>query len=156
VRKVWILALLLLTACGSKQASGVARSPASAGSTLSAPASTQPNYPSASPDHLNGDLPVEVVIQGQLQAGFLHFPDDTFHRDAAADSVLPAFASGSLRDNLLTYDIAVHRWLAVARTQLSPDGLRYAYRESVFPPAPASPPKGQAPLPRARESTTGT
>jgi hypothetical protein len=46
----------------------------------------------------------------------------------------------------ITYDPAIGRWLAVARDQISDDGLHYAYAEAIFP-TEASPQAEPGPFP---------
>lgn len=102
---------------------------------------------------LKGDLPVVAFnydAQGNSHAtgGFLHFPGGAFARDPRADMVPddtrpPAGLTRMLRTTVqpylfgtsngiygeITYDRPAGRWLPVARAQVSPDGLRYAYTE---------------------------
>ncbi len=102
---------------------------------------------------LTGDLPVVTAnydAQGNSHpaGGFLRFPGGVFARDPRADMVPddtrpPAGPTRMLRTAVqpylfgtsngtygeITYDRPAERWLPVARAQVSPDGLRYAYTE---------------------------
>lgn len=127
------------------------------GACSSPPAPKAQSSPSAtfapSPTGLKGDLPVVAAnydAQGNRHAigGFLHLPGGAFARDPRAEMVPddtrpPAGLTRMLRTIVqpylfgtsngiygeITYDRPAERWLPVARAQVSPDGLRYAYTE---------------------------
>ncbi len=126
---------------------------ACSGSSPSAAQSSPSAALAPSPAGLKGDLPVVAFnydAQGNSHAngGFLHFPGGAFARDPRADMVPddtrpPAGLTRMLRTTVqpylfgtsngiygeITYDRLAGRWLPVARAQVSPDGLRYAYTE---------------------------
>jgi hypothetical protein len=131
--------MVMVAACSSSSPPTAQSSP---------PASVAP-----SPAGLKGDLPVVAFnydAQGNSHAigGFLHFPGGAFARDPRADMVADdtrpsAGLTRMLRTTVqpylfgtsngmygeITYDRPAGRWLPVARAQVSPDGLRYAYTE---------------------------
>jgi hypothetical protein len=136
-----VLALLLLVvACGNSSTLLARPSPAATGTP--------------SPKALNGALPIWVSVgfadntalaSPQAAGGFMHFPGGLFRRDPAADmlrdTVLPrivrtrtpdqpylyAGEGSPVKSVQITYDRVVGRWLPVNQTQVSADGLRYAY-----------------------------
>lgn len=138
MKRFGLVALLLLAGCGP--------------TAVSTPASSA--KVTASGD-FKCDLPVEAIVQGQIQGGFLHFPGGAFRHDLEADAVLaarlpPPVPGGPppyLQRDVATYDAAVGRWLPVPRSWVSGDGLTYAYSEGIYPPAPANPQPGPGPLP---------
>lgn len=131
--------MVMVAACSSS----------SPGATQSSPSATL----APSPGGLKGDLPIVALnydAHGNSHAagGFLHFPGGAFARDPQADMVPddtrpPAGLTRMLRTTVqpylfgtsngtygeITYDRPAERWLPVARAQVSPDGLRYAYTE---------------------------
>jgi hypothetical protein len=131
VKRLAIIALSLLAGCGPN-----------AGST-----------PAAAID-FKCDLPVEAIVQGEIQGGFVHFPGGGFHHDLRADSVLtsvlpPSVPGGPpphLQRDVASYDAVVRRWLPVPWSWVSADGLRYAYSDGIFPSAPANPEPGPGPF----------
>src|SRR5260370_6218009 len=99
----------LLTACGSvrpPQIAGVSPSPSA---TLSQSPTTSP---SPAGQALSCRLPVRWAAPDGFKGGFLSFPDQVLTVDPTAS---------------LFYDRAFAKWLPAMRTQVSPDGRRYAY-----------------------------
>ena len=99
----------LLTACGS-----VAPPPIGGGSP--SPSATLSQSPTTSPSPagqaLSCRLPVRWAAPDGFKGGFLSFPDQVLTVDPTAS---------------LFYDRAFAKWLPATRTQVSPDGRRYAY-----------------------------
>ena len=144
MKRLALVALVLLSACGTQQNAVSSTKPPS-----TSPHSTP--FASASPSELAGDLPAIDTVsdaQGDIQqaGGFVHFPGGAFTTDPAAQMVQDAtrhvwktaarpylfgFSDSGL--GRITYDRAAGRWLPVSRAQISPDGLHYAYAEAVFP-----------------------
>jgi hypothetical protein len=110
-----------------------------------------------SPAGFTGDIPVWIgtgsatdlnfaLAHPQEAGGFLHFPGGVFQRDPRADMVKDQtptlwrtrtpdqpylYASdGNAYGLPITYDRAIGRWLPVNRSQVSEDGLRYAYDDA--------------------------
>lgn len=106
------------------------------------------------PPALKGDLPVWVglgsgdnnaLASPMTAGGFMHFPGGLFRRDPHADMLLdrsipnlvrrktpdqPYLYAGEgspVHSDQITFDRAVGRWLPVNQTQVSADGLHYAY-----------------------------
>jgi len=96
----------LLTGCGS-----VALHPPAATSQPSSIAGASPS-PSLVGQALSCRLPVIWAAKDGFKGGFLSFPDHVLTVDPNASSF---------------YDRAFAKWLPTARTQVSPDGRRYAY-----------------------------
>jgi hypothetical protein len=136
-----VLAVVLVVAACSGSSAPTAQSSPSATVTLS-------------PAALNGDLPVWVglgsgdnpaLANAQVAGGFVHFPGGLFRRDPHADMLsdrtiptlvrtktpdqpyLYAGEGSPLHSDQITYDRVVGRWLPVNQTQVSTDGLHYAY-----------------------------
>lgn len=136
-----VLALTLIVVACSSSSAPMARS--------SPPATVMP-----SPAALDGDLPVWVglgsgddsaLANPQVAGGFIHFPGGVFRRDPRADMLrdrtiptlvrtktpdqpyLYAGEGSPVQSVQITFDRVVGRWLPVNRTQVSDDGLRYAY-----------------------------
>lgn len=151
MRRLALVALVLLSACGTQQnAVGSTKPPSTSLSTTP--------YASASPSELAGDLPaIDTVTNngGDIRqaGGFIHFPGGAFSLDPAGDMVQDAtthawktavrpylFGFSDSGQGRITYDHAAGRWLPVSRAQISPDGLHYAYAEPVFPPSAGAQP----------------
>ncbi|HKV87625.1 MAG TPA: hypothetical protein VJT78_06475 [Candidatus Dormibacteraeota bacterium] len=127
--------LVLLTAC--TQGGSAARTPSPHSSIDVSAAASQPRSSNASPpivpsvvsaaggSGLNCLLPIRWLLDsgphdGLFQAGFISFPS----LRVVPDSSVPL--------NSLFYDRAFSRWLQVGRSQVSPDGRRYAYTEGTI------------------------
>ena len=123
-----------------------------------------PSSPTSSPPaaRLSGMLPVEQFGPTGADpsvAGFLDLSAGTFTRDLRADMVQAGawqllktsatphlYGSSSALYGQITYDAQLGRWLPVARSQVSADGLSYAYAEWFSaPPTPC--PHGCIPVP---------
>ena len=151
MRRLALLGLVLLSACGTQQNAVSSTKPPS-----TSPRSTP--FASASPSELAGDLPaIDTVTnnRGDIRqaGGFIHFPGGAFTTDPAAQMVQDAtthawktaarpylFGFSDSGMGRITYDRAAGRWLPVSRAQISPDGLHYAYAEAVFPPSAGAQP----------------
>jgi hypothetical protein len=155
VKRFGVIALLLLAGCGPKSVSAPLTPATPAQASPRAAASTSSSQPATPSPDLKCDLPVEVIAQGEIQGGFLHFPGGAFRHDPRADPLLraglPTLAPGGpplrLRPpDVATYDAAVGRWVPVPQSWISDDGLRYAYADGILPPAPPSPESGPGPV----------
>ena len=99
----------LLTACGAVAPPPIAGGSPSPSATLSqSPTTSAPPAGQA----LSCRLPVRWAAPDGFKGGFLSFPDQVLTVDPTAS---------------LFYDRAFAKWLPAFRTQVSPDGRRYAY-----------------------------
>lgn len=81
-------------------------------------------------------LSCRLPVVTSSQAGWLNFPDGSFHADPKADVRLPGYSSEPFFWK--SYDKSYEKWVPVPRDSISPDGQHYAYAD----PAAAS---GQPP-----------
>src|SRR6266851_5053631 len=107
----------LLAGCGSvaSHLPAATSQPSSIAGASPSPSPTPSQSPTASPS-LAGQapscrLPVRWAAQDGFKGGFLSFPDQVLTVDPTAS---------------LFYDRAFAKWLPAVRTQVSPDGRRYA------------------------------
>ncbi len=108
----------LLAGCGSvaSHLPAATSQPSSIAGASPSPSPTPSQSPTASPSlagqALSCRLPVRWAAQDGFKGGFLSFPDQVLTVDPTAS---------------LFYDRAFAKWLPAVRTQVSPDGRRYAY-----------------------------
>src|SRR5260370_12127525 len=102
----------LLAGCGSlapTQPTATSQPSSIAGAS---PSPSPTTSPSPAGQALSCRLPVRWAAQDGFKGGFLSFPDQVLTVDPTAS---------------LFYDRAFAKWLPAMRTQVSPDGRRYAY-----------------------------
>lgn len=111
----------MFSACASAGEGAVAHSPA----TAPLPPISQAPVATSSDCY----LPVywsTTIISNTIHAGFYHYPGGGVQGDT---SMTEDSASQSFFDLTAAYDRAINRWLPVAASAISPDGLRFAYAD---------------------------
>jgi len=74
-------------------------------------------------------------MSNTIHAGFYHYPEDGVQGDT---SITETPDSQSFFDSTATYDRAVNRWLPVAASSVSPDGLRFAFADYEVSSSPGN------------------
>lgn len=153
MRRFWLLAFVLLTACGSATTEkpagaspgGTAPSSTSTPSRVTAPSATSTSSPVTA-----GSLPPRCklpLIESNISGGFLVFPDGTYASDPGSYETFD-FANHNLRTTVdpafhgpqdysmdqPVFDARSSRWLPVPRASVSPDGSSYVYSQYLYPP----------------------
>ena len=148
MRRLWLGALVLLSACASSQSAAVPSASATVGHSNNAGVS-----PSSSPSPLtcslpflrtdsNGDIDPKDVTSPE-KVGFTQFPGGSFRADPRAGFSADGEGLRSLAQPVLrgasypnytvavpagiSFDRVADRWLPVPQTQVSPDGWQYVY-----------------------------
>ena len=149
--------MLLLSSCGVAQTAGTT-SPTPSQSVV---ASLTPSATTGKEQ--TGRLPVigtadDAVGNIQNAGGFIQLPGGAFTLDPAARMVADSarhawrtqaapylFGIGDSPAGRISYDRVAGRWLPVAASQVTPDGMHYAYVEAIMPAATGSQP-GPGPI----------
>jgi hypothetical protein len=130
-RLIATLMFLLLSGCASTSPGVTAHSPAvsslppiSPAPVATAPACNLPIYWST------------TIMSNTIHAGFFHYPEGGVQGDIP---MTEDPSSQSFFESMATYDRAVNRWLPVAASGISPDGLRFAFADYNLPPTSSTP-----------------